>query len=523
MDVIKYLSFIALSILILFSTSCGERIEENALFCDNKFASIPANVIDENPINEDSGIIFTSDLSSLGMEVSLTDLDNSCLLRNKAIEISEDSLYPNNIASTTFDLKTDPSHPYFQQVNSYYYANKLYKEVIDVGASLNGIRQLSIDAHCDYLYGAYFSFNLNTICLGYAPILDSETTLWAADDSDVILHEFGHAINHNLASQEHFSLSTESYALDEAIADYWAMTSNNEPVISEWFLGYISNYFRDGRSNHKYPQDIVAQPHRDGRIFMEALWSIREQLGKEITDSITIRILQLLERDESTYAKATQTIIDSTSSLGLTDEQKEAVEIILKDKGLYREDSAAGLMLSNKTGRNTYYVIDDHHLSLTANGNCDGGIDMDETVLLLVNLALPGGTAIGMGKANLVINTATSGIEVHTGGSLAYYLRLGKTEKDFVDVLENIESDLISAGLPEASRRTSTDRTIIQASFLVTATSAGSKAMTVRFEPINGDTVEVPVTVVVGEDPNRRRDCSGTGRTRKDSLWEVWK
>ena len=530
MDVIKYRHI--LPILILSSTtlwiSCADRIEENLEFCDNSLSSVPAKVIDKNPLEEDPDIQPTSDLSSLGIEVKLTDLDNSCLLKNKAIQIVKDDFYPNTIAKTYLNLRTNPENPLFQQVSSYYYANKLYRMAIDAGASLNGIQKLSIDAHCNNCNNAYFNSGTNLICLGWArlftkpcstPLETSESVLWAADDSDIVLHEFGHAINNNLASHATFSGNTEARALDEAIADYWAMTSNDSPAFSEWFLGFISSYQRNGElGKHIYPADMVAQEHRDGQVFMETLWAIRSEFGKKIADALVIRMIQLLP-NSARYKDAANKLLASSDSIDMDKEDKDTLNGFLETKGLLRKDSAQGLTLSSKSGHSSYYIIDDHAFSFTSNGNCDGDLDVRETALLLPNLALSA-ASIGMGKAKLILNGAT-GITIASGGSIGYYLRLGGSkEQDFVDVLNSVDNFFNRHTL--SYRRSITDKAIIQAGFLVTATSAGTKNMKIQFTPMNGETVEVPISVEVGTStPSSKRECPN-GNTRKDTLWKIW-
>jgi len=122
-----------------------------------------------------------------------------------------------------------------------------------------------------------------------------------AEDGEVILHEYGHAIHFS----QNFQFSTEEAgAISEGFGDYWAVTVSQVvraqlglpptpaalvPCVADWdstsYTSTTPHCLRRVDSNLQYPDDLVGEVHADGRIWSRALWDIRNAIGNVQADT----------------------------------------------------------------------------------------------------------------------------------------------------------------------------------------------------------------------------------------------
>lgn len=469
--------------------------------CTSGPTAISINYFLENPRTSsgNSTLAFTSNLTTSQTTVgSISGLRGNCLLQSDRFIINSDSIYPSYVAvPTNNNMRYRPTDPEFQQLNAFFYATALRDLLTSLGADLSGMGQVSINAHCNVADNAYFSPSSRRVCLGFTDVSASQT-VWAADDGDVVVHEVGHAVNHSLASTSIMNSSGEASALDEALADYWALTIFNDGQLSEWFLGAIgSPYVRDSTQNHLYPASMVYEVHDDSRVIAQLLWDLRKSsnLGKANTDALVKRSLQLLPAS-TRFKDFYQAFYDSSGPafLNLSAPQRALIVSKFTDKGLHRADDATGLRLSTAGGSiKEVYVIDDYATSSQGNGNCNGQLDVNETALIFVNLENPNAASMGMGVVSL--NPAPAGIVVQSGGGVGEYFRL------------NASSDFVSSLPPAGSNR---DNAVYWASFLLKATTSGVKNLSLSFTPMHADPtggtspgpdVTVNFSITIGSSP----------------------
>ncbi|MBI2451932.1 DUF4215 domain-containing protein, partial [Candidatus Pacearchaeota archaeon] len=108
--------------------------------------------------------------------------------------------------------------------------------------------------------------------------------------SDVIYHEYTHAVVDNVVTID-FPYWGETGNMNEAYADYYACTINDNPCLSENF--FFGQCLRSCENSHRYPNDYDDEPHSGSEIISGAIWDIRKVLGKEIADSYAIMALKL--------------------------------------------------------------------------------------------------------------------------------------------------------------------------------------------------------------------------------------
>ena len=118
-----------------------------------------------------------------------------------------------------------------------------------------------------------------------------------AEDAEVILHEYGHAIHF---SQNFSFASEEAGAISEGFGDYWAAdvvqhrrAALRDPAcVADWdSISYTSttpHCLRRVDTDLHYPTDLNGEVHHDGQIWSRALWDIRGALGHGKADTIIL-------------------------------------------------------------------------------------------------------------------------------------------------------------------------------------------------------------------------------------------
>jgi Zn-dependent metalloprotease len=127
-----------------------------------------------------------------------------------------------------------------------------------------------------------------------APAPDRDSSV----DSDVVFHEYGHGISNRLIGNGGTALQgTQSGAMGEGWSDYWATTLNNDGVMGEYVTQNTTRGIRraaytvPSATVHDSYADVCAggcEVHNDGEVWAAALWDLRTQLGKTITDRIVL-------------------------------------------------------------------------------------------------------------------------------------------------------------------------------------------------------------------------------------------
>jgi Zn-dependent metalloprotease len=124
-----------------------------------------------------------------------------------------------------------------------------------------------------------------------------------AEDAEVILHEYGHAIHFS----QNFSFDSEQAgAISEGFADYWAVTVSDVvdrslgvpqleplPCVADWdstsYTREVPHCLRRVDENLHYPADLNGEVHHDGEIWSRALWDIRQSLGNVRADTLILQ------------------------------------------------------------------------------------------------------------------------------------------------------------------------------------------------------------------------------------------
>ncbi|HET7129095.1 MAG TPA: M36 family metallopeptidase [Gaiellaceae bacterium] len=214
------------------------------------------------------------------------------------------------VRTSTGDLAFSPTNTFrfmrhddqFEQVMAYYWITEAQKYVHTLGfgepGKLPGVDNVSQPVRINQ-YGVDNSFTTdhptNEIRYGKGGVDDAE-------DAEVILHEYGHALHQGQGFQ---FASEEAGAISEGFADYWAVTvtdvvaqqqgwEENEPLpcVADWdstsYTRDVPHCLRRIDDNFHYPQDLDGEVHDDGQIWSRALWDIRQAVGHVKADTLIL-------------------------------------------------------------------------------------------------------------------------------------------------------------------------------------------------------------------------------------------
>jgi len=181
----------------------------------------------------------------------------------------------------------EPSHLFyykrgdsrFCEVMTYYHIDACQRFIQELGFKNVCNKQIKVNAYAEG-EGSYFDYDSKTITYGAVGIPDAE-------DADIIIHEYAHAI---LDDQAPFlSLTDEGCAIEQGFGDFLSAClfaeendGFNREAMGDWNgIGNILHCIRRVDSHKYYPEDFlgVLTCDGDGEIWSAALWDLYLALG----------------------------------------------------------------------------------------------------------------------------------------------------------------------------------------------------------------------------------------------------
>ena len=230
--------------------------------------------------------------------VTLTNLDGSGFLSGDYATVLSETGNPAYSPRNTFNYTR--SQDEFEQVMAYYWITEAQKYIHNLGFGVTrpGINNRPQPVRINQ-WGVDNSFATdhpkNELRFGKGGVDDAE-------DAEVILHEYGHAIHF---SQGFAFASEEAGAISEGFGDYWAVTvsdvvssrlgvPNREPLpcVADWdatsYTSTVPHCLRRVDTNLHYPENLNGEVHHDGQMWSRALWDIRNAVGNVKADTIIL-------------------------------------------------------------------------------------------------------------------------------------------------------------------------------------------------------------------------------------------
>jgi hypothetical protein len=254
-----------------------------------------ADLQDESLTDQKDADFFSADpfLRTAYKPVTLTDLDNSGTLTGTYAKVISETGKAAKRGPDGFVYTRDDDR--FEQVMGYYWitAAQHYLQSLRLRAPANARQQLLRINQ----FGGDNSFYREgtgklTITLGKGGVDDAE-------DGEVIVHEYGHAVQDNQVPG--FGSTLEAGSIGEAFGDYLAVavstavTGNTfqQPCVADWdstsYTPGPIHCLRRLDSTKHYPEDVEGEVHADGEMWSAALWQARQAIGDPIlTDRIIV-------------------------------------------------------------------------------------------------------------------------------------------------------------------------------------------------------------------------------------------
>jgi Zn-dependent metalloprotease len=187
----------------------------------------------------------------------------------------------------------------FKEVMVYYHIDRMQRHLQELGFNnvLNHPIEVNIDGTTED--NSFYSPSTKGLTFGTGGVDDAE-------DADIILHEYGHAIQDDQVPG--FGARHEGGSMGEGFGDFLAASFFSDkkplkmkPTVGNWdavsYSGDDPPNLRRLDSNKKYPKDMNGEVHDDGEIWSACLWELRAALGRLKAEELVIAHHFLLTRN----------------------------------------------------------------------------------------------------------------------------------------------------------------------------------------------------------------------------------
>ncbi len=268
--------------------------------------------------------------------VTLTNLDGSGFLVGDYANVLSETGDPAFSSTNSFIYRRNDDR--FEQVMGYYWVTQAQLYIQSLGFGTGKYRPVNKESQ---------DLRINTLGIDNSYSWDKKDVLRFgkggvddAEDAEVILHEYGHAVHD--AQVPGFGSSLEAGSIGEAWGDYLAVTVSNvvaptpdAPCVADWdavsYTSTVPHCLRRVDLNLHYPENVRGEVHADGRIWSRALWDIRQALGHVKADTIILEAQFSYAPDTSFNAAALTTIATAKRLYG--NQAEKAVHDAFADRG----------------------------------------------------------------------------------------------------------------------------------------------------------------------------------------------
>ena len=243
---------------------------------------LPANPLNGHPERYD--LRDGDPVDAFRERKTLYRLDGSGLLRGAYVDAFTDFYTQPEDSNLVFDYSADVAKSFFHAVNAYWHIDTVQDYLqTTLGITDANNRMTRIYAHYNEIDNSSYSPVTKNIRFGDGGVDDAE-------DGEIIVHEYGHAIHENIVPN--YTNSGETGATSEAFGDYMAVTFGGNALVGEWDATSYNPgpppYLRRTDLDKVYPQDMVYEIHSDGEIMSAVWWRLWNELGKETTDKLVV-------------------------------------------------------------------------------------------------------------------------------------------------------------------------------------------------------------------------------------------
>lgn len=217
----------------------------------------------------------------------------------------------------------------FEAASAYYHLDRMQVYIQTLGYDNLQNGPIDVDVHAAGGQDlSYYSPEFNRLAFGTGGVDDAE-------DADVLIHEYGHALHHAAVGGDVWGHDVLSIA--EGVCDYLAASRS-----MEWSDHLPTRVFQWDGHNVFWPGRMVTTPalypdqwgddiYQNGTIFAHALWLLRSDLDPASVDLLVLEFLHHLTPGLAAN-QAAQALVTAAQSL-LGDDEVAAVSNALLTKG----------------------------------------------------------------------------------------------------------------------------------------------------------------------------------------------
>jgi zinc metalloprotease ZmpB len=281
---------LAIVVSALSAGAAGKPPSGSALGVGTVFLPNPVADLGDETLTDQKDADYPA-LARAYHDVVLTNLDGSGFLVGDWAQVFSETGDAAYSVSNEFRYRRDDDR--FEQVMAYYWITEAQKYIqsLGFGATRRPVNMRSQHVRINQLGvdNSFATTHKDELRFGKGGVDDAE-------DAEVILHEYGHAIHF---SQNFVFGSEEAGAISEGFGDYWAVTVGNviaptpDPAcVADWdsvsYTSTVPHCLRRVDTNLHYPADLNGEVHHDGQIWSRALWDIRQAIGHVKADTLIL-------------------------------------------------------------------------------------------------------------------------------------------------------------------------------------------------------------------------------------------
>ena len=296
----------------IIDANTGEPLNRRSLL---RSADGQGRVFNPNPIValKDFALMDTDDSAGAIPEEAYTDvilpeLDGSGFLDGPYVSTK---LTKNRTNEQTLEFNYLRDDPRFEEVMVYYHVDAVGRYLKGLGFDFVDDWQIPANVHFGRTRAAFYDDSEGSINFGDAGVD-------VAEDAEVIIHEYGHAI---LDRQVPNINRGEGGAIHEGFSDFLAASffsavsdGFSDSIVFEWAGSDDPEIAtRPVNGNKRYPQHVMGEPHADGEIWSAALWEIFEAIGRDPSIRLVIESHFFLSPDAE--------FVDGASAIFIADQE----------------------------------------------------------------------------------------------------------------------------------------------------------------------------------------------------------
>lgn len=325
----------------------GELLQSVSLL---KYATARGRVFDPNPVVRlnDTTLTDTSPLPAAAYTlVDLLEVNGTGTLDGPFVSTRSTA---NRIKRTSGKFLFTRTRRAFKEVMVYFHIDRVQRHIQSLGFDNVLNHPIAVNADGIPDDNSFYSPTTKGLTFGTGGVDDAE-------DAEIILHEYGHAIQDDQVPG--FGASHEGGSMGEGFGDFLAASffadakpQRLRPTVGNWdavaYSGDDPPALRRLDSNKKYPKDMRGEVHDDGEIWSACLWEIRQALGRQTAEKLVIAHHFLLTRT-ATFENAAQALITADRNLNQGQNETALREVFVR-RGILPNPKRANLRAGEPFG-----------------------------------------------------------------------------------------------------------------------------------------------------------------------------